>query len=107
MAKKKKAKETNYGLSGNSGLLTDDKGTVVMHLNMPYGNNDENTVFVVPKGAEFDSWRRMTKEEAKKQGLTPIKCSYCKKPAVRLDHSWPWMMGTTSCKDHLDRYDAD
>ncbi len=63
-AKKKKlkkpgAKSTSYGLSGNTGVISDPAGKMVMHLNMPYGNNDENTVFV--GNLSEGSWERMSK----------------------------------------------
>lgn len=102
---KAKAKKTQYGIAGDSGIITDEAGGLVMHLNAPYGNKDEDTVFVAT--ADGMSWRRMKKDVAAKKKLSPIKCSYCAKPAVRLDHSWPYLVGTTSCADHLDRCDAD
>jgi hypothetical protein len=102
---KPKAKKTQYGIGGESGIITDEAGGLVMHINAPYGNRDEDTVFVATD--EGMSWTRMKKDIAAKKKLSPIKCSYCVKPAVRLDHSWPYLTGTTSCADHLDRLDAD
>ena len=99
----KKVERTSYGLTGNTGIIRDDSGAMVMHLNMPYDSNDK--VFI--GDYQSMSWERVSKEKAKKNKLTPIKCSYCAEPAVRLDHSWPYMSGMTSCASHLDRTDAD
>jgi hypothetical protein len=105
--KKKLTRTTHYGLSGTTGIATDDKGAMVAHLTMSYGNNDKEMVFVVPDVAAFNVWERMPKKEAERRKLSPIKCTYCDKPAVRLDHSWPYVIGRTACADHLECYDAD
>lgn len=100
----KKVKRKSYGLTGNTGVIRDDSGAMVMHLNMPYDSNDG--VFI--GDYQSMSWERVTKEKAKKNKLTPIKCSYCAEPAVRLDHSWPYLSSMTSCAQHLvGRIDAD
>lgn len=99
----KKVERTSYGLTGDSGIIRNDAGRMVMHISMPYDSNDG--VFI--GDYQSMSWKRVSKEKAKKSKLTPIKCSYCAEPAVRLDHSWPYMSGMTSCASHLDRTDAD
>jgi len=98
--KTKKKTPTLSGLTSTTGLMGGG-----IHINAPYIVEDDKTVFV----GDYDemSWERMSVSEAKKKKLSPIKCSYCAKPAVRLDHMWPYVSGTTSCHDHLDRYDAD
>ena len=34
-----------------------------------------------------------------------ICCYYCNKPAVSLDHSWPWLQDATVCKEHHKKLD--
>lgn len=78
-----------YGLTGDSGFIGD------CHFSAPYDCN--GMVFV-----EHDNWwKRMDKKEAKKKGLKIIKCEYCDKPAVSLDHHWPYMSDTTVCAKHF------
>lgn len=92
-----------FGLTGNTGVFSDKDGSFV-HINAPYVSDGK--VFVTLK-SEPMSWRRVTPKEAKRRKMSVIKCSYCKRAAVRIDHSWPYLTGTTSCNNHLNRHDAD
>jgi hypothetical protein len=85
------------GLTGNSGFC----GPV--HYNMPYSCNDG--VFVPDPDMEM-SWLRMSAEEAKTKGLTPIRCNCCPAPATRMGHMWPWeSVGTTCDSEECQRKD--
>ena len=79
-----------YGLTGNSGL------TGWGHVSASYDCN--GMVFVETD----DYWKRMPKEEAEKQGLKIITCSYCDKPAVSLDHHYPYMADQNLCAEHYE-----
>ena len=90
------------GLKGNSGLIYDDNGKLVMHLNMPY-DAGKNKVFAIiqdPEQTELPTWERMTAKQADKRNLPIITCCQCDKPATQLDHHWPYMSGMCLCDDH-------
>ena len=102
----------NGGLSGNTGLVYDDAGHLVMHINASYDAN--GMVFVEGHyrdafGSEWDSWPRMPMEQAKTEQRRVIGCYCCGEPAVLLDHSWPWMTEMCRCEEHknLDWKEAD
>ena len=95
-----------HGLTGNSGILPGGN-----HINAPYDSNGELFIRIIEpteEGVEY-RWDRMTLEEVRKNNnyKNIIKCHYCDKPAVRLDHSWPYLVGMTSCADHLDEEAID
>lgn len=70
-------------------------------LSMNY--SADGKIFIRDKTGE--GWFRGTAEEAAKRGLRVIRCNYCDKPAVTLDHSYPYQTETTACQDHLKEYD--
>ncbi len=86
---------TGKGLKGNSGVFPGG------HISMNYSNN--GMVFIESKinveGNLLDSWDRIPIEN-----LTPehkiIKCYRCEKPAITLDHYYPFMNDRTFCEDH-------
>jgi len=86
-------KLSKYGLTGDCGFISPN-----IHVNANYDCN--GMVFVETD----DYWERMPKKEAKKKGLKIIKCSYCDKPAVSLDHSWPYLQDETTCKKHYNNH---
>lgn len=95
-----------YGIKGSTGLGVEG----FFHLSAPYDSNGK--VFVqytyrrsyVKDGEklveEMDSWKRMTLAKAKKEKRTIIPCSMCDKPAVSLDHHWPYENLFNRCKKH-------
>ncbi len=93
------------GLKGNSGIGV----CGLFHVNAPYDSNGK--IFVdwefrhkSPDGKidKYESWKRMTLERALKEKRKIIKCFRCNKPAVRLEHSYPYMVELNACEDHLD-----
>jgi hypothetical protein len=107
----------DYGLKGNSGL-TKEYGidSQIVHVNAPFGINNENEVFVdafydgyfekhkpyQTKKYKYDSYCRMARSEAIKKGYNIIKCFHCNKDAVRLSHSYPYIIEDNACKEHLN-----
>ena len=104
--KSKKNKQIGkYGLVGNSGLGVGG----FFHIGVPYDSNGK--VFVkwtyrrkLPDGKveRLDSWKRVDENKAKEKDI--IRCFVCKKPAVRLDHLWPYYAETNACKKHLEDF---
>jgi hypothetical protein len=87
---------TEHGLTGNSGFAVAGLPTC-FHVNANHAAND-GTVFVEHK----DHWRRMKAEEATAKKKRIIPCTYCAKPAISLDHSWPYLVENTYCADHKE-----
>jgi len=94
----------NYGLTGNNGLGVGGN----FHVSMPYDSNGK--VFVITKLKEklpsgkfytYESWKRIDKKKAKEKDI--IRCTFCEKPAVRLDHLWPYHSEMNACEDHLNK----
>jgi hypothetical protein len=102
---KKNKQIGKYGITGNSGLGVGG----FVHVCMPYDSNGE--VFVkadyrekLPNGkvARFEWWKRVPKNKAKEENI--IRCNFCNKPAVRLDHLWPSYDEMNACEKHLEKY---
>ena len=98
---KKMGQIGKYGITGNTGLGIGGN----FHVSMPYDSNGK--VFVKCEindgsGATFDSWKRVNPDKADQKKI--IRCYFCDKPAVRLDHLHPYHDETTACKDHLDEF---
>lgn len=89
---------TKEGLTGGSGFGVESLEGI-WHLNANYAAT-EGHVFVETKDVEYIEWRRVKTEDAK--GHRIISCSYCKNPAISLDHSWPYLTEATYCADHRD-----
>ena len=84
-----------YGLSGNSGFVTKD-----LHIAAPYDSN--GMVFVEQFDGEFGmTWERVKIEEAISANI--IRCYLCDKPAVSLDHYWPYHSELCRCEDHYGK----
>lgn len=45
-------------------------------------------------------WIEMPEAEARRSGQHIIRCSYCDKPAVKLDGFYPWMATGNLCGEH-------
>ena len=85
-------------LKGNSGLIYDDDGKLVMHIAAPYDSN--GLVFaIIQEDNELPTWERMTIKEAHKRNLGIINCCQCNKPATQVDHYWPFCSGQNLCDD--------
>ena len=89
-----------HGLLGDSGIATDETGRMVMHLAAPY--DADGRVFVEIGDPADGMWRRCTPAQAKAWGKKPIPCSRrgCGRPAVRLDHHWPYYSDMNACDKH-------
>lgn len=92
------------GLRGNSGLMGGG-----LHLNMPFSSGRGFFVDYFPKGERIPHWRRVTFAKARKHPKRVIRCAQpnCRKWAIRIDHSYPWMSGMNACADHLEAAPAD
>lgn len=90
----RKQRVGKYGLTGNSGLGVGG----FFHISMPYDCNGR--VFVWSK--DFQGWERMTPKRAKLWKREIITCSKrgCKKPAVMVDHHFPYYHDHNLCKRH-------
>jgi hypothetical protein len=51
--------------------------------------------------AVYDNCDPMLVADARKQRLRYERCTHCKKPAVRLDHHWPYSQANNRCIDHM------
>lgn len=90
----RKQRVGKYGLTGNSGLGVGG----FFHISMPYDCNGR--VFVWSKDSQ--GWERMTPKRAKLWKRKIITCSKrgCKKPAVMVDHHFPYYHDHNLCKRH-------
>lgn len=102
---KKQKQIGKYGITGNSGLGIGG----FLHIGMPYDSNGK--VFVkwiykrkLPDGQieKMDSWKRVDKNKAKDKDI--IRCTFCNKPAVRLDHLWPYYSEMNACENHTEEF---
>lgn len=84
-------------LQGNSGFVQQPNGSVI-HVNAPYGA-EAGSVFV---DLGDERWERMDRQEAEASGAKVITCTYCGKPAVMVDHCWPYLVESTVCQRHKD-----
>ena len=59
-------------------------------------------VFIEPRRDDwlFEGWVEMPEAEARRSGQHIIHCSYCDKPAVKLDGFYPWMATGNMCAEH-------
>lgn len=82
-------------------MLKGDDGFVspFLHGNAPYDCN--GLVFVVTEDEDGNEWwNRISKEIAERDGMKIITCCKCNKPAVQLDHLWPYYDDQCLCEDH-------
>ena len=79
-----------FGLTGNSGLVPGG------HIGATYSAGRGN-VFVEVE----DFWQRVKKSEVT-PGMNIVKCRLCDKPAVSLDHYYPYDIQFNRCEDHID-----
>lgn len=68
---------------------------------------DHDMVFIeyFPKGCGgIPSWRRVSMNTVDARGWEKrvIRCSYCDRPTMLLDHHWPMMTGANRCGMHKD-----
>jgi len=91
-------KETGkYGLVGNTGLVG-EFGT--FHISAPYDCNGK--VFVGKEHPELgETWDRVDASQADPSEI--ITCSMCDKPAVSLDHFYPYHSEMTRCEEHYNK----
>jgi len=88
---------TKDGLTGRSGFNVEGM-SLAFHVSANYAAT-KGMVFVESE-EECTNWERMTRVVAEKQGKRIIRCSYCKRPAISLDHSWPYLQEATYCARH-------
>jgi hypothetical protein len=85
-----------YGLKGNTGLCA----CGVYHVSAPYDSNGK--VFVSIRHKQWgEIWRRVSADKANPARV--IRCSMCDKPAVSLDHLWPYHSEMNRCAKHYGR----
>lgn len=82
------------GLKGNSGLIYNDAGEMVMHISAPYDNNG---LLFAEGEPNSGMWERVTPEEVKKRGMHIITCCQCENPATSVDHHCPYYSGQNLC----------
>ena len=87
---------TKDGLTGNSGFAVEGLAPLITHISANYAST-KGKVFVETRDM---GWRRMTRVAAEKQGKPIIRCSYCKRPAISVDHCWPYLQEATYCGHH-------
>lgn len=99
MEKAKKAGIVDeYGLTGKTGIIP---GLGIANMNY---SATPGKVFVRDRGQDY-GWFRCKEEEAIQNNYHIIRCNYCQKPAVTLDHSYPYQMEYTACAEHKNEYD--
>lgn len=90
-----------FGITGNSGL-----GVLgYFHCGLPY---DSNGMVFVSVGRCGDRWVRMPIDKAKiaitrRKRREIIKCYMCEKPAISLDHLWPYHSELCRCEEHYHK----
>lgn len=82
-----------YGITGNTGLGVGG----FFHITAPY---DSNGMVFVSSEEDMMDWSRVPLEEAKEKNLSIISCCMCSKPAVSLDHHYPYFMSKNRCEEH-------
>jgi hypothetical protein len=92
---------TGPGLTGNSGVLGKVNVSGIYHIAAPYSNNGMVFINTHDENGHNMSWERVTREEAKRREEEPIQCSMCMKPAVMLDHYYPYYPDMNRCEDHI------
>ena len=50
-------------------------------------------------------WFRVSKKALMPVGFKAISCSKCDKPAIQLDHFYPYECENNLCEDHMKRKD--
>ena len=93
--KNKESSMGEFGIKGNTGLGVGG----IFHVSAPYDSNEK--VFVRAKSKEYgEIWKRVDADKANKEDV--ITCCMCDKPAVSLDHLWPYYHEMNRCADHFD-----
>jgi len=83
-----------YGIKGNTGLGVGG----MFHMSAPYDCN--GMVFVEKEHEEWGTvWERVDSDKA--EGRKIITCFMCDKPAVSLDHLWPYHSEMCRCAEHF------
>ena len=109
---------TKDGLTGNSGFGV---SPLFVHVAANYiagrarptkgkaKGKGETMCFVEyhPRGPDgkpdpVPTWKRMTVKRAKKEGRHIITCSLCRRPAISLDHYWPYYSDGNYCACHQE-----
>ena len=54
-------------------------------------------------GKGSPSWRSVKLATAVRHSWCQriLRCAHCMRPAVRIDHHWPYMSGANACEKHL------
>ena len=95
-----------HGITGTMGLGVEG----FFHLSAPYDSNglvfvEYNFRYKYEKNGKTrievqPGWKRMTLKRAKREKRNIIRCCVCDKPAVSLDHLWPYDSYRNRCKKH-------
>ena len=91
---------TKDGLTGCSGVGVANLPGII-HISANYAAGKKRC-FVVTHARRLDgpSWKRMTLARAKKEKRDILRCSYCSRPAISLDHHWPYHSEANHCAHH-------
>lgn len=77
-----------HGITGNSGIVPGG------HVSANFSAGDGNVFILVE-----DFWKRISKSDLKPE-MKIVECVYCKKPAISIDHHYPYESEFNYCKDH-------
>lgn len=84
-----------FGIKGNTGLGVGG----MFHVSAPYDANGK--VFICVHHKKWgEVWKRVRADKADPKRI--IRCCMCEKPAVSLDHLWPYHSEMNRCADHFD-----
>lgn len=91
---------TKDGLTGNSGIGVENLPGV-FHISANYAAGKKHC-FVLTHLRHRDGprWKRMTLARAKKEKREIMRCSYCNRPAISIDHFWPYHSEANHCARH-------
>ena len=84
-----------FGIKGNTGLGVGG----MFHVSAPYDSNGK--VFIRVQDKEWGVvWKRVSADKADPARV--IRCCMCDKPAVSLDHLWPYHSERNRCAAHFN-----
>jgi len=89
-----------------------EKAGGMIHVCLHYKTEEKKCFIEIPASWRFGLdhegvWRKkVLLERALAQKLKIIECSYCRKPAIRLDHLWPYHSEMNSCREHMEAWET-
>lgn len=92
-------KDIKLSTIGGNGL-TGDHGFIAPGLHVSMNFDCNGMVFVE---GEYAGWKRVSAQEAIDGKMNIITCSQCDKPAVSIDHHYPYFKCGNHCAEHKTR----